>query len=142
MTFDTLGELNWLAVIVAAVLYFGLGAVWYMPKVFGDRWMHSIGWDPGADGAPEMSGADYAIPAIGYLVVVIGVAMLTVATGTDSVGEGIVLGLVLGVLLAASLFFVTAKFEPTKPDAMTWFAVTAGYHALGLLIASVILAIW
>lgn len=38
MTLDVLGELNWLAVLVAAFLYFGLGALWYTPIMFGDQW--------------------------------------------------------------------------------------------------------
>ena len=29
MTFDVLSDLNWLAVLVAAVAYFVLGALWY-----------------------------------------------------------------------------------------------------------------
>lgn len=142
MTFGTLGDLNWLAVIVAAVVYFALGAVWYTAKVLGTRWMKSIGWDPSAQDAPQMSGADYVVPFIGYVVITIAVGMLVVATGTDTFSEGIVLGLVLGVLFAGSLFYVTAKFEPTKPAPMSWFAITGSYHALGILISAVIVALW
>jgi hypothetical protein len=39
MSFDVLGDLNWLAVIVATVAYFALGAIWYAPAVFGNLWM-------------------------------------------------------------------------------------------------------
>ena len=35
MSFDALGDLNWLAVIVAAIAYFALGAIWFAPPVFG-----------------------------------------------------------------------------------------------------------
>lgn len=35
MSFDVLGDLNWLAVVVAAIAYFALGALWYAPPVFG-----------------------------------------------------------------------------------------------------------
>ena len=31
MSADLLGQLNWLAVIVAALVYFAIGAVWYVP---------------------------------------------------------------------------------------------------------------
>jgi hypothetical protein len=43
MTFDALGDLNWLAVIVAALAYFAIGAVWYAPPVFGKAWMAAGG---------------------------------------------------------------------------------------------------
>lgn len=34
---------NWLAVIVGAVVSFGLGALWYSPKLFGTGWMEGVG---------------------------------------------------------------------------------------------------
>jgi hypothetical protein len=37
---------------------------------------------------------------------------------------------------------VTAVFDPMKVSKMVWFGVTAGYHALGLLVASVIVSVW
>ena len=39
MTLDGLGDLNWLAVLVAALVYFILGAIWYAPPIFGRAWM-------------------------------------------------------------------------------------------------------
>lgn len=35
MSLDTLGDLNWLAVVAATLAYFALGAVWYAPPIFG-----------------------------------------------------------------------------------------------------------
>lgn len=35
MSFDVLGDVNWLAVIVAAAAYFALGGLWYGQPVFG-----------------------------------------------------------------------------------------------------------
>ena len=34
---------SWIAVIVGAVVSFGLGALWYSPKMFGTKWLESIG---------------------------------------------------------------------------------------------------
>ena len=77
-----------------------------------------------------------------YVVAGMATAMLAVATATDTFGEGIVLGLVLGVGIATVLAFVTAVFDPMKVRTMVWFEITAGYHALGLLVTAVIVAIW
>jgi hypothetical protein len=68
--------------------------------------------------------------------------MLAAATGTDTVGEGIVLGLVTGVGIAFTALFVTGFFDPQKPQATLWVAVVGGYHIVGLLIAAIILALW
>jgi hypothetical protein len=141
VSFDTLGDVNWLAAIVAGIVYYAVGAAWYSPALFGKPWMRSIGWDVEA-GPPDASAADYALPLVAYLVAGIATAMLAVATATDTFGEGIVLGLVLGVGIATVLAFVTAVFDPKKVSHMVWFGVTAGYHALGLLITAVIVGVW
>jgi hypothetical protein len=39
-------NVNALAVIVAAVLTFGLGAVWYSPVLFAKQWMAAQGHTP------------------------------------------------------------------------------------------------
>lgn len=142
MSFDTLGDLNWIAVIVAAVAYYLLGAIWYARQVLGNIWMDSIGWKPDPDSGPQMSTATMVLPILVFLVTAVALGMLAAATDTDTFGEGIVLGLVAGVGIAAAITAVTAVYDPVSPKPTTWFLVTGGYHLLGVLIASVILAIW
>lgn len=140
MSFSLLGDINWLAVIISGVAYFALGALWYSPVVLGNQWMATMGIDA-EDGPPEMSPATYLGPLLAYIVAAIAIAMVAEASSTDTFGEAVVLGLVLGIGLAEVLFFVTALFDPQKNDPMRWFAITAGYHVLGILITSVIVAI-
>jgi hypothetical protein len=140
MSFDVLGDLNWLAVIVATLAYFALGALWFAPPTFGKLWMRSIGWEPPEGERP--GAAMYIGPLAGALIAVIAVGMLAEAVGADGLGDGVVLGLVVGVGIAGAILFVTGLFEPTKPQPMTWFGVTAAYHLVGLLIASVIVSVW
>ncbi len=52
------------------------------------------------------------------------------------------LGVVVGVGFAVTIAFVTAVFEPLKPQPMVWFAINGAYHFLGILISAVILALW
>lgn len=141
MSFDVLGDLNWLAVILGGVVYFALGAVWFTPVTFGKAWQRSMGWDSTED-QPNMGPALYIGPLITCLLASVAVGMIAKATGSTTFGDGIVLGLVVGVGISAAVLFVTGVFDPKKPQAMTWFAITAGYHLVGLLIASVIVSIW
>ncbi len=140
MTLD-LGQLNWLAIIVGALVYFALGALWYSPMLFARPWQRSIGWDESRE-PPQASAMTYVLPLIAYIVMAVAVGMLAAATGTDELGEGIVLGLVLGIGLSLAHTFVDAAFSPDKPQPWTWFAINGTYHALGLLIVAVIIAIW
>lgn len=39
-------EVNYAAIIIAAVIYIAIGAVWYSPKFFGGVWMENMGYRP------------------------------------------------------------------------------------------------
>jgi hypothetical protein len=135
------GLLNWLAVIVGALVYFALGALWYSPILFMRPWQGSIGWDESRE-PPQTNPMTYVAPLVAYLVMGTTVGLLAVATGTDELGEGIVLGLVLGIGLSLAHTFVDASFSPEKPQPWTWFAINGSYHTLGLVIVAVIIAVW
>jgi uncharacterized protein DUF1761 len=140
VTFDVLGDLNWLAVAVAAIVYFALGAIWYAPPVFGKAWMRASNFQMPEGETP--GAAFYIGPFITCLIGTIAVAMITAATGSETVGEGIAVGLVVGLGIAGSALFVTGYFDPQKPEPIVWVAVVTGYHLVGLTLAAVILAIW
>ena len=140
MGFDALGDLNWLAVSVATLAYYVLGAVWFAEPTFGKAWRRSIGWEM-AEGR-HLGTAFYVGPLITCLVAAIAVAMFAGATGSDTFTEGIVLGLSAGVGIAGAVLFVVGVLDPVKPQPLTWFGITAGYHLLGLVISSVIVSVW
>jgi hypothetical protein len=141
MTFDVLSDLNWLAVLVAAVAYFVLGALWYAPPVFGKVWAAAGGFDLPERGSGP-SAAIYLTPLVGSVLSAIALGMIAKASGTDSFEEGIVLGLVVAIGFALSISFVTAQFETQKPKPMVWGAVNGGYHVVGNLVAAIIIASW
>ena len=138
MSFEVLGDLNWLAVIVATIAYFAIGGIWFANAFLGRGWQRAGGFE--IDQGP---GPAYFIgPFITCLITTIAVAMLARATGTDTVGEGIVLGLVTGVGIAASVLAVSGLFDPQKRNPGAFVAISAGYHVVSLLIVAVILAVW
>ncbi len=141
MTFDLLGDLNWLAVLVAALAYFMLGAIWYAPPVMGKAWMKASGIEMSdTEGGPGP--AEMLLPLLGYLVSAVAIAMIALATGSDTFSEGLVLGIVVGVGFSLTLAYVTAIFETTKPSPMGWAMITGAYNVLGLIIAAVIVSVW
>lgn len=57
---------NWLAVIVGAVLSFLAGWLWYSPKLFGPKWAEGVGVEMGT--ASEMPVAAMVTQGIGLLL--------------------------------------------------------------------------
>jgi hypothetical protein len=139
MSFDVLGDLNWLAVLVATLAYFLLGAVWYAQAFLGKAWQRSSGITVPEGQRP--GAAFYIIPLITCFLAVVATAMIAASTGSSTAGDAIVLGLVAGVGYAASLSLLGSAFG-NYPEPGTYFAITAGYHLVGLVGASLIVTLW
>ena len=136
-----IGGLNGLAVLVGAVVYFVIGAAWFAPAVFGRPWMASIGWEESRP-RPEMRPISYAGPAIFYLIASGATGLLAAATGTDTLAEGVVLGLLVGVGYALTVTATDAVFDPNKPKPWNWFVISGAYHVVSLVIVGMIIAVW
>lgn len=139
MTID-IGQISWLGVIVGAAIYFVLGALWYSPLLFARPWQAAIGWDESRR-PPQMNPMTYVLPAAMYLIAAIAMAIIAAATGTDSITEGLVLGLITGVGFALPMVGVEATFDPNKPKPLAWFLITVAYHLIGFAILGVTVAI-
>lgn len=140
MSFDSLSDVNWLAMIVGAVVYFGLGGFWYSPAGFGKAWMRSVGMTM-PEGGERPGAAIYATPLLSDLVVAIATAWLARATGSSTVGDGLLLGLVVSLGYMVSLLGTTATFSQF-PDKKAWFFITASYNLVGVTALAVIVSAW
>ena len=139
MIFDTLGDLNWLAVIVATVAYWILGAIWYARPVFGRAWMAAGGVSVPEGQRPGP--ATIINPLIANFLGVVATAMLVVATGTTETSDAIMLGLVVWGGYAVGATILGATFD-NRPNAAVWFTINAGYHLIGLVGAALIVTLW
>ncbi|HSI81674.1 MAG TPA: DUF1761 domain-containing protein [Solirubrobacterales bacterium] len=138
MSFDVLGDLNWLAVIAATVAYFALGGLWYAEPLFGRAWFRASGIEVPESGP---TASFYVIPLLTCFVATVATAMLTEATGTDAVGSGVVLGLVVGVGIGLALTVLGGAFD-NRPEPATYIAIYGGYHVVGLVFVGAILGAW
>jgi uncharacterized protein DUF1761 len=139
MSFDTLSDVNWLAVLVAGVAWWILGAIWFARPVFGTVWAKAAGVTV-TEGQRPGPGA-IIVPLVVGLIATLATAMIAQATGSSTVGDGIVLGLVVGIGYAAALAANEIVFSE-KPSAGTWWLITASFNVIGLVGASVIVTVW
>lgn len=139
MSFDTIGDVNYFAVLVATVAWFVLGAIWYAPPVFGRPWMRSTGMQMAEGFQPNP--LLFVGTFIAYFITALATAMLAVATASDTVGEGIRLGIVTGIGFALMILAVGALYE-RKPEPGTWFAVNGAFNFLGYILVAAIVSVW
>ncbi|MFD5828538.1 DUF1761 domain-containing protein [Lentzea sp. NPDC060358] len=140
MSLSVLGDLNWSAVVVAAIAYFALGTVWYAEYAFGRAYQRASGWD--LNKPEKTSPVVFVVPLTTCFVLTFVTAMIGAASATDTIMEGILLGLVVGVGIALPVRFVTGSYDMTKPAPLTFAAIGAGYHVVGLTLAGAILGQW
>jgi hypothetical protein len=147
-----LSNINWLAVLVASISSFVIGAIWFGPKTFYPVWIKAQGREmPVQDG--KSSGAEMALmfggTYVGALVQVATLAVLLelarLANPTLGAGEGAFLGLVFGLGLGAfaSLshrFFGQANGNPYS--ALKVWLIEIGQDLVCLTIAGAILGAW
>ena len=123
MSLSLFSQINYVAVLVAGIVYFVLGALWYSPLLFAKPWMAAVGFtDEDVQGGSPLI---YLYPLIFYVIAAAVVAVLIQALGVMSIAEAIFLGALgwLGFMLpaiGASYVFESRPFN--------LFLITGGYH--------------
>lgn len=126
--------LNWLAVLLATLAYYLLGALWFTP-LFGKAWDTAVGV-PRARG-DRFPPLYYIAPLIGSLVVSLATAVLVSALDLRRLSDALVLGLVLGLGHAA--VSLTNAVTPNTPRPLLFAAVTGGYHVAATIAAAAVI---
>ena len=134
MLFDAFDDLNWLAVIVAAVAYWVLGAVWYNDAVFGKQWKAATGKDMGQPNATQIVGN-----LVLWFIAALALALIAKEIRADGFGDGIVLGLVVSIGFIGTNRINAGLYEGRNKALMM---VNAPYGILGFMIMGAILSTW
>lgn len=134
---DLITSLNWLSIIVATVVYFVLGALWYSPVLFGNIWMKLRNLDKETMEQPNP--IIYLYSFILQFIGVISLALFITALGVDSAGNGALIGLGAGAGFVFSLAGTTGIFTDVP---MKLHFLDNGYHVVGLILAGLVLGWW
>jgi hypothetical protein len=128
---------NYPAVIVAAIAYWILGAVWY-GVLFSKPWM--------ALEHMTIEQAQSVNPVIPYIVsfllellVAYSVAQLCIWRNADTVGRGASVGVLVWIGFVGPIAFMNYMFE-MRPKAL--FAINEFYPLAGLVLMGAILGAW
>lgn len=138
MNTEILQQINWLAVLVAGLAYFFLGAIWYT-TLFGKKWQSynkALMEDPNAK---KGSAAIMFISFIFMLICAFGLALIVTRLSLSGWKVGLKLGLLTGVCFAATAVHISYLYEK-RPWGL--HLINALYNVVGNIIAAIIVAAW
>jgi len=127
---------NYWAVLVAALAYWFLGAIWYT-GLFGKQWMMLTGM------TEEKAKHGTALAYIGSLamIFVLGIVMSCWVDyyGAEDAMSGAKAGFWAWLGFVVTSGIVNGLFERTKP---MLYVINYSYHLLGCVITGIIVAVW
>lgn len=130
-------DINYLAVVVAAVLSMVIGAVWYAPQVFGKQWMKLVGKKEKE--LKEAGSSSYVVAGLGFLLIAYVMAHFVQYAGSNTVTEGLATGFWLWLGFSASVLAINSAFS-LRPQKL--WAIDAGYYLACFLVTGALLATW
>ncbi len=131
------GMLNWLAIVVAALSAFGIGALWYGP-LFGKAWqtLSGLSDEDIQQGHPALT---YGGALVLNLVAAFGMGMVLQLHPSPDLGSGFNVGLLIGLAFVATTFGINYLFA-MRP--LRLYLIDAGYMVALLTIMGSILGAW
>ena len=130
-------QINYLAVLVSAVVYYILGALWYSNILFGKPWLKLIGIP--VEELTKGAGKAYIISFIGSLVMAYILAFIIHFAHAVNFFRGMETGFWCWLGFIATATTATTLFSGKK---FKLHLIDIGYPLVGLLITGGILGAW
>jgi hypothetical protein len=134
-------KIKYPAVIVATLVHYILGGLWYSPVLFGNKFIELINWSPEklAQVQGESHAKELAIAFVMSLILVYILAHLIQYTKATNVMGGIQTAFWLWLGFVVTTQAPTVIFEGRS---FGLFLINVAYQLVGCAFAGVILAIW
>ncbi len=127
---------NYLAVVVAAVVALVIGFIWYSPRVFGNRWMAYLGTTQAQLGNPGPTGM--LVGVVASLINAWALAVLALNLGGKSVTDGVLLGVLAWLGFMATITAAQISFE--KKSWGLWVLNNAHNLLVQVIMAAIVTA--
>lgn len=133
-----ISSINWLAVLVSTLVFYGLGAFWYAPPVFGKAWMKAIGMDKDSAKKDVNMTKLFITTFILSLIMVVNLAFF-LSDASIGAGEGALYGFLTGFGWVAMSIALTALYEQRS---LSYILINSGYLTVGFTVVGFILGAW
>ena len=131
-------KINHLAVLVAVVLQFVLGFLWYS-LLFQDAWMAAVGLDMAAIKADPAGAEEWITNLVSAVVSMYVLAWLFTKINVTSLVQGLLIGLLIGFSFVI-LSTMTSGMFAKDPYGLAW--ITGGFTTVGLALGGAVLGAW
>jgi hypothetical protein len=130
-----LGQINWLAVLIAAVAHQAIGFIWY-GLIFAKTWQAATGRTDEVVRAEGGATQSLVVGSIAALVMAAAFAALLTISPDRDITTGVAWGLILGAGFVATTTVINGAYEGRKPIVTALFA---GYEIIVLAVMGAIL---
>ena len=128
--------INWIAVVVVAIIYFAIVFFWYFPSLFGNLWLKLVG----KESEPKskiIRDTIIMIPTSFITVLIIEIMMDL--TGMNDIVSALLLNLLLWIGFVGIIGINQSNFNDRG---IKLFLIEYGVYLVGFLVVGLILAIW
>ncbi|HEY0030530.1 MAG TPA: DUF1761 domain-containing protein [Bacteroidia bacterium] len=132
-----LHQTNYLAILVSAIVYFAIGALWYSPLLFSKAWVKHVGR------TEEQLRSGSKIVFLYTLVAEIAICFVTAffiwILGTSQCVSAIKVGLFISLGYTTTIIAINNWYGQRSAKLTL---IDAGYHVVGIVFAAIILTVW
>lgn len=129
-------DINYLAVVLAALVPMVLGALWYSPILFADRWMKAVGRTREELGDAALG---YLLSAVAAVVTSYALARVMRWAEVDDLWNGALVAVLVWLGFVATVLAVTTYFGGRPRE--LWL-INAGYQLVALVLMGAIHGAW
>jgi hypothetical protein len=138
MNTDIFGQINWLAVLVGAIGYFMLGAIWYS-FLFQKKWIAYTGVSMNDPDAKKGVAGIMIFSFILMFICSFGLAFIITKFNLHTWQLGLKLGLLTGICFSATAISISYVYEKKH---IGLHLINGGYNVIGQVIAAIIICLW
>jgi hypothetical protein len=130
-------RINYVAVVVAAVVVFAIGFFWYSPLLFQVAWIQAHGYSQEqVDALSTSAGRTYGLSFVCILIMGAVLSILMRRTSTSTARGGAALGALIWLGFAATIGFMASLYTGAP---LALYLIDAGYQLVYLVAMGAIL---
>jgi formate/nitrite transporter FocA (FNT family) len=129
-------DINYFAVLLAAISAFVLGGLWYSSVLFGNAWMTAAGLTKGQVEAANMA----RVLGVSFVWALLGALVFALFLGpAPSLALGLGAGFSAGLFWVAGSYAINYQFEQ-RP--LKLLLINGGYHTVQYTLYGLVLGLW